>query len=187
MDLAILIDGSQSIEYFAKGNFKRCLEFVKNLLRGFNIAREGTHAGIVVFSHIAEVVFGFEKYLSLGPMLQTIDHIKYPKSSTYTGKALDVVRTQLFDASARQGVPNVLLVMTDGASQVGIFYTTLKIEFSKITDCLKLTSKQHHNKVLLNSFPINGRSLGVLSIESKVRKLYITQGSTLGVKGLMLY
>ena len=39
----------------------------------------------------------------------------------------------------------------------------------------------HHSKVLLKSFPMNG----VLSIESKVRKLCITQGFALGVKGLI--
>ena len=118
VDLAILIDGSRSIDYFGAGNFQRCLTFVKNLVRGFNIAKEGTHVGIVVFSQYAQVIFGFEAYFNLRAMLTAIDRIRYPRSSTYTGKALNVVRIKLFDASARQGVPNILLVMTDGASQV---------------------------------------------------------------------
>lgn len=118
MDLAILIDGSQSIEYFGVGNFRRCLQFVKNLISGFNIAKEGTHVGVVVFSAKAKVIFGFERYFNLQRMMRAIDRIKYPRSSTHTGAALDVVRNRLFDASARQGVPNILLVMTDGASQV---------------------------------------------------------------------
>ena len=56
-------------------------------------------------------------------------------------------------------------------------------KFSKRTNWVKLKNKQHHSKVLLNSFPINGH-VRVLSIESKVRKLCITEDLTLEVKGL---
>jgi len=118
VDLAILIDGSQSIEYFGKGNFRRCLRFVKRLISGFNIAKDGTHVGIVVYSAKANVIFGFERYFRIQQMYRAINRIRYPRSSTHTGEALDVVRTRLFESSARQGVPNILLVMTDGASQV---------------------------------------------------------------------
>ena len=48
-------------------------------------------------------------------------------------------------------------------------------EFSKFTNWLELKN---------NNSPMNGHTLGFLSIESKVRKLCITQGFTLGVKGL---
>ena len=50
------------------------------------------------------------------------------------------------------------------------------------TNWLKLNQKYHCSKVLLNSLQINGQSES-LSIESKVRKLCITQGVTMGVKG----
>ena len=33
-------------------------------------------------------------------------------------------------------------------------------KFSKITNWVKLINKQHHSKVLLNSFPMNGETLG---------------------------
>ena len=33
-------------------------------------------------------------------------------------------------------------------------------EFYKITNWLKLKNRQHHSKVLLNSFPMNGHTLG---------------------------
>ena len=47
-------------------------------------------------------------------------------------------------------------------------------EFYKVTNWVKLKTKQHHSKVLRNSFPMNGHT----SIESKLRKLCITQGFT---------
>ena len=33
-------------------------------------------------------------------------------------------------------------------------------EFSKITNWVKLKNKQHHSNVRLNSFPMNGHTLG---------------------------
>ena len=74
--------------------------------------------GIVVFARDAKVVFGFGKYFNMWTMLKAIDNIKYSPRGTFTGKGLEVVRTQLFDKSARQGVPRILLVVTDSASQV---------------------------------------------------------------------
>ncbi|XP_068680125.1 von Willebrand factor A domain-containing protein 2-like [Montipora foliosa] len=117
MDLAILIDGSQSVEYFGAGNFRKCLRFVQYLVSSFNIAREGTHVGMVVFSNTAEVVFRFEEYLSLTLISRAIGNIKYLQGGIHIGNALDVAWNQLIDASARQDVPKVLLVMTVGASQ----------------------------------------------------------------------
>ena len=53
----------------------------------------------------------------------------------------------------------------------------------KITNWVKLTNKQYHSKLLLNSFAMNGHNLiRLLFVELKVRKLCINQGFTLGVK-----
>ena len=57
-------------------------------------------------------------------------------------------------------------------------------QISKITNWVKLKNKQHYSKELLNSFTMNGH---VLYIESKARKLCITQGFSLGVKGLNMF
>ena len=67
------------------------------------------------------MVFNFEKYFDSNSIINAIDKIPYPSKSTYTGVGLDLVRTGLFEISERQGVRDVLIVMTDGASQVRIF------------------------------------------------------------------
>ena len=136
MDLAILIDGSQSVEYFGAGNFRKCLRFVQYLVSSFNIAREGTHVGMVVFSNTAEVVFRFEEYLSLTLVSRAIGNTKYLQGGIHIGNALDVAWNQLIDASARQDVPKVLLVMTVGASQV-----SLKFTYRKWALCMKLSQR----------------------------------------------
>lgn len=118
VDIAILLDGSGSIDFQSPGNFDKCKKFLKNFVKAFNIAKDGTHVGLVVFSNNADIIFNFEKYLDANSMMDAIDKVSYPAEGTYTGKALDQVRTGLFEVSARQGVRDVLIIMTDGASQV---------------------------------------------------------------------
>ena len=48
--------------------------------------------------------------------MEAIDKAPYLKGGTLTGKALDYVKVELFDKTGRQGVPKVLIVMTDGKS-----------------------------------------------------------------------
>ena len=97
------------------------MRFLRNFVQSFNIAEDGSHVGVVLFSSTAEVVFNFEKYFDPNSIIDAIDKIPYPSKSTYTGIGLDLVRTGLFEISERQGVRDVLIVMTDGASQVRIF------------------------------------------------------------------
>ena len=97
------------------------MRFLRNFVQSFNIAEDGSHVGVVLFSSTAEVVFNFEKYFDPNSIIDTIDKIPYPSKSTYTGIGLDLVRTGLFEISERQGVRDVLIVMTDGASQVRVF------------------------------------------------------------------
>ena len=49
-------------------------------------------------------------------MMDAIDKAPYLKGGTLTGKALEFVKVELFDKTGRQGVPKVLIVMTDGKS-----------------------------------------------------------------------
>ena len=55
---------------------------------------------------------------------------------------------------------------------------------SWISFCKIVKNKQHHVKVLLNSFHLNGHTLRVTSTDLKIQHHLLTQGLTLGVKGL---
>ena len=50
MDVVFIMDGSGSIELSGKGNFKKVLDFVKDLTRRFDVSKEGTHVAIVLYS-----------------------------------------------------------------------------------------------------------------------------------------
>ena len=121
VDIAVLLDGSQRIDYQQAGNFKKCQQFLKSFFSSFNIAKDGTRVGLVLFSKTSEVRFDFEKYTDKKSITEAIDKIPYPRKGTNCGAGLDMVRTNLFEASARQGVRDVLLVITGGSSQVGSF------------------------------------------------------------------
>ena len=50
MYLGFIIDGSGSIEKNGPGTFKKVLNFVKDIIRSFDVSKDGTHIGIIVYS-----------------------------------------------------------------------------------------------------------------------------------------
>ena len=115
IDLAFVIDASGSIEASGRGNFKRCLDFVKRLVASFKISRRYTHVGAVVYSSRARKAFGFNRYFKKGQLMKAIDRIPYFGRGTKTGYALSYAQQYLFRGRSRRRTP-VLIVMTDGRS-----------------------------------------------------------------------
>ena len=65
--------------------------------------------------------------------MKAIDGIRFSQRGARLGKALEEVRNKLFGASARPGVPKMLLVMTDTVSQVGLYSTKpFQVLFSSV-------------------------------------------------------
>lgn len=50
IDIGFLVDSSGSIEKAGKGNYKKCLDFIKNAVNGSFISENFTHIGLVLFS-----------------------------------------------------------------------------------------------------------------------------------------
>ena len=115
IDLAFVIDSSGSIEASGRGNFKRCLDFVKRLVASFKISRKYTRVGAVVYSSRARKVFGFNRYNNKRLLMKAIDRIPYFRRGTKTGYALSYAQRYLFRGRSRRRKP-VLIVMTDGRS-----------------------------------------------------------------------
>lgn len=113
MDLGFVIDGSGSIEHYGKGNFKRCLNFVKNLINVFTVSRKFTRIGIVLYSSRPYKIFGFNRYGNKHKVLRAVGRIRYPRGGTKTGRALRYAHKYLFGRSKRR---KVLVIMTDGRS-----------------------------------------------------------------------
>ena len=133
MNLGFVIDGSGSIESAGQGNYQKVKDFVKSVVQGFAVSLEGTHVGVVLYSTTAEVVFGFKKHYDKAGVLAEIDNMRYPGAQRYTGKALDLARTELFEKGSRPGIPNVLLVLTDGQSQDSVTEPAQKLRDLGVT------------------------------------------------------
>ena len=108
VDLAFVIDGSGSIEAYGKGNFRRCLNFVKAIVRRFNINNGQTRVGIVLFSSRPRRIFGFNRFRRKYQVLNAISRIRYPRGGTKTGYAMRYCYSRVF-RYARRGVRKVCL------------------------------------------------------------------------------
>ena len=115
IDLAFVIDASGSIEASGRGNFKRCLNFVKRLVASFKISPRYARVGAVVYSSKARRLFGFKRYYKKRQLMKAIDRIPYLRRGTRTGYALWYAQRYLFRGQRRR-CKRVLIVMTDGRS-----------------------------------------------------------------------
>lgn len=116
-DLGFVIDGSRSVEVLGKGNFKKMLEFVKNVSLGFHISPEDTRVGIIAYGTEPKLAIPFNKYVSPSNLVLAIENISYPGTIKMTGKALQLANQKLFDEGSRINVPKVLVVLSDGTSR----------------------------------------------------------------------
>ena len=115
VDLGFLLDGSGSVEMYGKGNFQRCLNFIKAIANAFAISPKDTRVGTILFSDDSELIFGFDRYSNRNSLAEALDKITLPGKTTFTGKGLKMAQTNLF-ANARAEVPHILIVLTDGRS-----------------------------------------------------------------------
>lgn len=104
LDLAFLIDGSGSIERSGRGNFRRCLNFVKRMVSSFKVSPSYTRVGVTLFSSRTWLVFGFNRFRNKRQIYRAIDRIRYPSGGTRIGSALRFVKYRLFQGSRRRKV-----------------------------------------------------------------------------------
>jgi hypothetical protein len=76
IDLMFLVDGSGSIESYGKGNFKRCLNFVKQVAGSFSISRTKGRISVTVFSSRTKVIFHLNSYSNAQQIYRAVDRIR---------------------------------------------------------------------------------------------------------------
>ena len=161
IDLAFVIDASGSIEASGRGNFKRCLNFVKSLVASFKISPRYARVGAVVYSSKARRMFGFKRYYKKRQLMKSIDRIPYLRRGTRTGYALWYAQRYLFRGQRRR-CKRVLIVMTDGRS----------------SDRVRSRSKALHRSGI-NTFAIgigkNYNMRQLIQIASSKRNVYVAR------------
>ncbi|XP_033854516.1 collagen alpha-1(XIV) chain-like isoform X3 [Acipenser ruthenus] len=116
-DLVFLVDGSWSI---GDDNFLKILRFLYSTSGALDkIGPDGTQVAIAQYSDDPRTEFKLNSYSSKETLLEAIQRISYKGGNTKTGKAIKHVKEHIFtvEGGLRRGVPNVLVVLTDGRSQ----------------------------------------------------------------------
>ncbi|XP_074542763.1 collagen alpha-1(XIV) chain isoform X2 [Halichoeres trimaculatus] len=116
-DLVFLVDGSWSI---GDDNFLKIIRFLYSTTGALDrIGPDGTQVAIAQFSDDARTEFKLNSYNDKEQLLEAINRISYKGGNTKTGRAIQHVKQNIFtpEGGMRRGIPNVLVVLTDGRSQ----------------------------------------------------------------------
>ena len=116
--MAFLVDGSASVERYGIGNFRSLVNFVRNVTIGFTVSRTNARVGVIVFGTRPYVLFKFNSYRNNGAVFNRLNRgVRYPKSGSRIGSAMDLARRELFGRNRRRTkASKVVVVITDGKS-----------------------------------------------------------------------
>ncbi len=118
IDLVILIDSSGSI---GAENFKKQKRFVKALVQNFAISASQSRIALVKFNTKVQSVLTLEDETSNVIVSDAIDEMSFSGGETNTAGALKLANQYILQQEngmrpLKQGVPKVVLVITDGRS-----------------------------------------------------------------------
>ena len=128
-DITFVLDSSRSIKAANPAdrswdNYELMKQFVIQLIRRLSVARDNVRVASVSYSNEARLNFPLNRYYTVPDLVRAIEKIEYLDNQTHTADALHVMRTQAFDPSHRGArgdrpdVPNIGILITDGASNV---------------------------------------------------------------------
>ncbi|MBN3325894.1 CO6A6 protein, partial [Atractosteus spatula] len=116
-DIVFLVDGSTSI---GETNFNEVRNFLYTFVEGLDVGLNKVRVGLAQYSDEVYQEFLLNKYSDKQDILEQMQNLQYRTGGTNTGKALEFMRTQYFTeeagSRATQGIPQVVIVITDGVS-----------------------------------------------------------------------
>jgi len=116
-DIVFLVDSSSSIGI---PNFREIRLFLRNVISGLNIGSDKVRVGLAQYSDEPYQEFLLKDYLDTQSLLAQVDRLQYRTGNTFTGKAINFLRSRYFtqDAGSRasQRVPQIAMIITDGKS-----------------------------------------------------------------------
>ncbi|XP_039379147.1 collagen alpha-6(VI) chain-like isoform X2 [Mauremys reevesii] len=116
-DIVFLVDTSTSI---GQENFQKVKNFLYTLVSSLDVSSDQIRVGLAQYSDETFKVFLLNQYSLKSDILEQIQNLPYRSGGSYTGTALDFVRTTYFTESAGsralENVPQVVILVTDGES-----------------------------------------------------------------------
>jgi uncharacterized protein YegL/GH24 family phage-related lysozyme (muramidase) len=135
VDVVFLLDASGSVK---SRNFQKSLDFVKNMIKAFPdeklSGKNGTRFGLSTFSTSYRSHFYLSTYTKQSSYLSAVNRVFYFGGGTKLGRALQHILTDQFTEERGlrpevDGVPRVLIVLTDGQS-----YDSVSIPAKNVRD-----------------------------------------------------
>ena len=142
MDLALIIDNSGSIRdknvknatnHTVVDHYQTLKDFINSLLDIMDVGPLNTRVGALQFSHKSHVVFHLNTYSTKAQMKDAINRMTLIGSTTNTSGGIRLGRLGIFNPyeGDRPDQPNVMIVITDGESNVAQNETIREAEIAK--------------------------------------------------------
>ena len=114
------MDSSGSI---GSGDFEQQKSFIKGMVDLFETDTGKIRVGVVSYSNWAFLEFHLNQYKDKVHINGHIDEVLHYKGDTNTGSAISYMREVMFSEhnGARDGVPHIAIVLTDGRSNDPMF------------------------------------------------------------------
>jgi len=119
LDLVYLIDSSESV---GEQNFASLQNFLTKVTPSLDIEPTKTHLSLVQYSRTVNILQNFKSLQTSDSSVQVISKmIYYHPSATATGDALRALQSSILksDNGDRTSVPDVIVLFTDGLTDVG--------------------------------------------------------------------
>ncbi|XP_058250247.1 collagen alpha-6(VI) chain-like isoform X1 [Hemibagrus wyckioides] len=117
-DIVLLVDGSWSI---GTENFQKIRDFLLTLVNSFDVGPDKVQIGLVQYSDSPHSEFYLNGFETKQEILDYITNLLYRGGGTKTGLGLNFLLKQHFvkeaGSRAKDGVPQIAVVITDGESQ----------------------------------------------------------------------
>ncbi|XP_054652752.1 collagen alpha-1(XII) chain isoform X3 [Dunckerocampus dactyliophorus] len=114
-DVVLLVDGSYSI---GLQNFAKVRAFLEVLVHSFDIGPNKVQISLVQYSRDPHTEFALNTHHDINAVVKAVRTFPYRGGSTNTGRAMAYVKDKIFITSrgARENVPRVMVLITDGKS-----------------------------------------------------------------------
>ncbi|XP_068616033.1 collagen alpha-6(VI) chain [Brachionichthys hirsutus] len=117
-DIVFMVDGSWSI---STENFEKIRRFLSTLVNSFDIGPDQVRIGLVQYSTAPRTEFLLNSHQNKKDILRYVSRLRHMGGDTRTGQGLDFLLNQHFveaaGSRARQNVPQIAVVITDGKSR----------------------------------------------------------------------
>ncbi|KAK3605643.1 hypothetical protein CHS0354_032595 [Potamilus streckersoni] len=112
-DMLFLLDSSGSI---SPAQFEKIKSFVKTVINSLDIFPNHTRVAVATFSQTTNFEFHLGQHNSAADLFKAIDSVTRSGEGTRLSAALETIFSQGFQG-AREGVPKIIVLITDGHSK----------------------------------------------------------------------